>query len=126
MVGGRLGESTGLSEEVIKKACNLAIRAHLKSTAEKPYLCEKSRGSTEAIFAFPGTWSVGEWISRETFGETKINSALFPSLKSIGMGELAAVNEAFSCRFEQLLRKSQLEKEVICTNLVILENNLLH
>ncbi|CAI9112494.1 OLC1v1012951C1 [Oldenlandia corymbosa var. corymbosa] len=117
MVGGRLGECVGLDEEVIKKACNLAMKAHhslIKSAADqKPYLCERSRGSKEAIFAFPGTWSVGDWFSSgKPFGETKVNASLFPSLKSIGMDEPAAVNEAFSCRFEQLLGISQLEREV--------------
>lgn len=112
MAGGGLGDSIGLKEELIKKACNLAMKAHLKSP-EKPYVCEKSRSSTEAVFAFPGTWAVTDWYSRKPFGETKINIALFPSLRSIGMDELAVVNEAFSCRFEQLLSNSQLEREVI-------------
>ncbi|KAL3513270.1 hypothetical protein ACH5RR_025987 [Cinchona calisaya] len=111
MVEGGLGEIIGLKEELIKKACNLAMKAHLKSP-EKPYVCEKSRSSTEAVFAFPGTWAVTDWYSKKPFGETKINTALFPSVKRIGMDELAVVNEAFSCRFEQLISKSQLKREV--------------
>ena len=108
-----LGDSIGLKEELIKKACNLAMKAHLKSP-EKAYIWEKTtRSSTEAVCAFPGTWAVTDWYSRMPFGETKINIALFPSLKSIGMDELALVNEAFSSRFEQLLCNSQLEREVI-------------
>nr|XP_027121561.1 protein EDS1-like [Coffea arabica]XP_027123837.1 protein EDS1-like [Coffea arabica] len=107
-----LGDTIGLKEELIKKACNLAMKAHLKSP-EKAYIWEKTtRSSTEAVCAFPGTWAVTDWYSRTPFGATKINIALFPSLKSIGMDELALVNEAFSSRFEQLLCNSQLEREV--------------
>lgn len=112
MVEGRLGDSIGLNEEVIKKACNLAMKAHLKAP-EKLFLFDKNCTTSDAVFAFSGSWAVKDWYSRNPFGGTKINASMFPSLMSIGIGERAVVNEAFSCRFEELLQKSQFQKEVI-------------
>lgn len=107
-----MGDSIGLNEELIKKACNLAMKVHLKAPEKHYYLFDRSRSSNDAVFAFSGSWSINDWYSKSPFGETKINSALFPSLVSIGVDDRAVVNEAFSSRFEELLRKSQFEKEV--------------
>lgn len=111
MVEARLGDGIGLNEEVIKKACNLAMKAHLKAP-EKPFIFDENCNTADAVFAFSGSWAVNDWYSRNPFGGTKISAAMFPSLLSIGIGERAVVNEAFSCRFEELLQKSQFQKEV--------------
>ncbi|KAF7135030.1 hypothetical protein RHSIM_Rhsim08G0167100 [Rhododendron simsii] len=110
MVGGRLGETIGMREELIKKACSLSLKAHRASG--KPYLYEKSRSSSEAVFGFPGSWSVEDWFSSRPFGDTKADLNLFPSLRSIGNDEVAAVNEAFFRRFEAILRTTSFENEV--------------
>ncbi|KAL2465281.1 Protein EDS1 [Abeliophyllum distichum] len=111
MMGERVGDITGLREELILKSCKLAIKAHEKFPG-KLYIYEKNRGSTEAVFAFAGSWLVDHWYSRKPFGETKVDASKFPSLRSIGRDEIALVNEAFSTRFEQLLIKSTLASEV--------------
>ncbi|XP_022868547.1 protein EDS1B-like, partial [Olea europaea var. sylvestris] len=111
MVGERVGEITGLREELILRSCKLAIKAHDKYPG-KPYIYDKNRGSTDAVFAFPGSWLVDHWYSRKPFGETKVDLSKFPSLISLGNDEIALVNEAFSTRFEQLLSKSSLATEV--------------
>ncbi|KAG5536794.1 hypothetical protein RHGRI_024281 [Rhododendron griersonianum] len=110
MVVGRLGETIGMREELIKKACTLSLKAHRASG--KLYLYEKSRSSSEAVFSFPGSWSVENWFSSRPFGDMKADLNLFPSLRSIGTDEVAAVNEAFCRRFEVILRTTSFETEV--------------
>lgn len=107
----RLGEGIEVNEELIKKACKLAMEAHNLSSG-KPYIYKKS-GSMDVIFSFAGTWSLDGWYSNTSFGETKINSTLFPSLKSVGTDEVAMVNEAFARRFEDILNNSSLKNEVV-------------
>ncbi|KAK6123010.1 hypothetical protein DH2020_043257 [Rehmannia glutinosa] len=111
MMGGRLGENIGLKEEIIQKACKLSMKAHEKSPG-KPYIHEKTRGSTETFFAFPGSWSVDDWYSRSPFGEIKVDVSKFPSMKSVGNEEIGLVNEGFSRRFQELLSRSSLATEV--------------
>ncbi|KAL2244371.1 protein EDS1B [Sesamum indicum] len=111
MMGGRVGDSLGVREEIIQKACKLSMKAHEKSPG-KPYVHEKNRGPTEAFFAFPGSWAVEDWYSRRPFGEIKVDVSKFPSMKSVGNDETALVNEAFSRRFEELLSRSSLATEV--------------
>ncbi|KAL2482563.1 Protein EDS1B [Forsythia ovata] len=111
MVGEKVGDITGLSEELILKSCKLAIKAHEKFPG-KLYIYEKNRGSTDVVFAFAGSWLVDHWYSRKPFGETKVDASKFPSLRSLGSDEIALVNEAFSTRFEQLLIKSSFASEV--------------
>ncbi|CAK9138677.1 unnamed protein product [Ilex paraguariensis] len=110
MEGGRLEDNIGVREELIKKACNLAMKAH--KSAGKPYLFEKSRSPTEAIFGFAGSWSVGDWFSQKPFGEVQIDREIFPSVRSIGTDEVGLVNKAFYDRFEEIRTKSSLENEV--------------
>ncbi|KAF7134982.1 hypothetical protein RHSIM_Rhsim08G0167000 [Rhododendron simsii] len=110
MMGGRLGETIGMREDLIKKACSLSLKAHRASG--KPYLYEKSRSSSEAVFSFPGSWSVENWFSSRPFGDTKADLNLFPFLRSIGNDEVASVNEAFFQRFEVILRTTSFETEV--------------
>nr|AAM62411.1 EDS1 [Nicotiana tabacum] len=107
----RIEEGREVKDELIKKACNLAMEAHSLSSG-KPYIYKKKSGSMDVFFAFGGTWSVDGWYSSTCFGETKIKNALFPSLKSVGTDEVAMVNEAFSRRFEDILNKSSLQNEV--------------
>lgn len=106
----RIGEGE-VKDELIKKACNLAMEAHSLSSG-KPYIYKKKSGSMDAVFGFAGTWSLDGWYSNTSFGETKINITLFPSLRSVGTDEVAKVNEAFASRFEGILNNSSLKNEV--------------
>ncbi|GLU21436.1 hypothetical protein SLE2022_375740 [Rubroshorea leprosula] len=120
MASARLGDITGVKEEVVKKACSTAMKA--QKSPEKLYLVDKSRGSSEVVFGFPGSWSAGDWFSRNPFGETKIdqlelfcptgNDKVATSLRSIGTDELATVNQAFLNRFESILSNYSLQNEV--------------
>lgn len=111
MASERLGEVIGTKEEVIKKACSIAMKAH-KSTEKQPYIVEKNRGSPDVIFSFPGSWSISDWFSRNPFGEKKIDPhpPQFASLRSIVNDQVATVNEAFLIRFQAIL--PQLQNEV--------------
>ncbi|CAN4099333.1 unnamed protein product [Withania somnifera] len=106
-----IGEGIEVKDELIKKACNLAMEAHSLSSG-KPYIYKKKSGSTDAVFGFAGTWSLDGWYSNTSFGETKINTTSFPSMRSIGTDEVAIVNEAFASRFADILNKSSLKNEV--------------
>ncbi|XP_060170323.1 protein EDS1L-like [Lycium barbarum] len=107
----RLAEGIEVKDELIKKACNLATEAHNLSSG-KPYIYKKKSGSMEAVFGFAGTWSPDGWYSSTSFGETKINRTLYPSLRNVGTDEVAMVNKAFYSRFEDILNKSSLKNEV--------------
>ncbi|XP_047970350.1 protein EDS1B-like [Salvia hispanica] len=109
MVEGRLGERLGLREDVIQRACRLSLKAHDKG---KPYLHEKTRGSTDVFLAFPGSWCVDDWYTRDPFGEVKVDVSMFPCIRSVGNEEIGLVNEAFARRFEALLNRSSLATEV--------------
>lgn len=100
-----------MKDEVIKKACSIAMKAH-KSPERQLYLVEKNRGSSDVIFSFPGSWSISDWFSRNPFGEKKIDPhpPQFASLRSIGNDQVATVNEAFLIRFQAIL--PQLQNEV--------------
>lgn len=98
MAEGRrsLVERMEISAEIIKKAFELSMKAHkLCCTGPDQYLCEEICSSCEIVFAFPGSWSVNEWFSCNSFGQKKIDLDLFPSLRTIGNQESAFVNEAF-------------------------------
>ncbi|CAK9172335.1 unnamed protein product [Ilex paraguariensis] len=110
MEGERFENNVGMSEELIQKACCLAMKAH-KSTG-KPYLSEKSHSPSVTIFGFAGSWSMDDWFSRKPFRDMKVNREFSPSLRSIGNDEIATVNEAFYNRFEEIKAKSSLEVEV--------------
>lgn len=114
---GLLGDNIGLKDEsIIKKACSLAVKAH-KSTKEH-YLLEKIRTSSEAyvIISFPGSWVETDWFVGKSFGETKVDLALLPSIRSVGNDEAALVNEAFFNRFDQLLKLNKVPsfKSEVC------------
>lgn len=115
---GSLGDNIGLKDEsIIKKACSLAVKAH-KSTKEH-YLLEKFRTSSEAyvIISFPGSWVETDWfVAGKSFGETKVDLQLLPSLRSVGNDEAALVNEAFLYRFDQLLKLNKVPsfKSEVC------------
>lgn len=108
----RIGEGIEVKDELIKTACDLAMEAH-KLSSGKRYIYKKIRGSMDVFFSFAGTWSLDGWYSNTSFGETKINSNLFPSLKNVGTDEVAMVNEAFARRFEDILNNSSLKNEVV-------------
>ncbi|GMN45756.1 hypothetical protein TIFTF001_014935 [Ficus carica] len=92
-----------VKEEIVSKAFSEAMGAH-RSRNE---FVEKIT-SSEAIFSFPGSWSFEDWCSEEA----KIDSALFPSLRSLGNKHCAVVNKAFQDRFKLVAENSQLRKRV--------------
>lgn len=115
MVHTRLEDATGLKEDLVGNAWSAAVKAH----KYPPFLVEKSREFS--IVSFAGSWSADDWFSASdsSFGETEINRQLFPSIRSIGVGDYAQVNSAFLKRFEGILGKlkeDKLFKEVICPN----------
>lgn len=114
MAGGLLGDNIGLNEEVIKKTCSLSFKA--QNTSKELYISEKfSSTSSELVYlliSFPSSWVETDWFVRKPFGETKIDLARFPSLKSVGNDEPALVNEAFLNRFHRLLKFTSIISEV--------------
>lgn len=104
----------GVEEKTIKRACHLAMEAH--KDPQKPFIVKRKCFSSKIIFAFPGTWSTGDWFYRGTstkqFGETKVNLEVFPSIRSIGNAEIASVNNAFLRRFLSIMEKPALHNEV--------------
>ena len=101
---GRMLES---KKELINRACIEATKPHKPS---KKLFFVQDNGS-EVIFSFPGSWDVIDWYLKGPFGETAINSELFPSLRSIGVNELAKVNQAFQNKF-QLVLDEEFRKKV--------------
>ncbi|RHN68862.1 putative carboxylesterase [Medicago truncatula] len=114
MGGGLVGDNIGLNEEVIKKTCSLSFKAH--NSENEPYISELFRISSDLteylVLSFPGSWVETDWFVRKSFGETKIDLAKFPLLKSVGNDETALVNQAFFNRFERLLKLSSFVAEV--------------
>ncbi|XP_058755728.1 protein EDS1L-like [Vicia villosa] len=114
MVGGLVGDNIGLNEEVIKKACSLSFKAHKSS--KEPYISETFKTSSESatylVISFPGSWVEADWFVTKPFGETKIDLAHFPLLKSVGNDETALVNQAFLNRFDRLFKFSSIISEV--------------
>ncbi|XP_027366844.1 protein EDS1L-like [Abrus precatorius] len=108
MAGGSLGDSIGLKEEIIKKTCGLAFKAH--KAPERPYI--RTSLDHYVVFSFPGSWDATEWFVNKLFGETKVDLTLFPSLRSVGNDEAAWVNEGFSNRFDHILNNSSMKSEV--------------
>ncbi|KAJ1387124.1 hypothetical protein SESBI_40202 [Sesbania bispinosa] len=110
---GLLGDNIGLKENLIKKACALAFKAH--KSPKQHYLCEKFWTSSEAylVFSFPGSWIDTDWFvpNHKPFGERKIYPDLYPSLRSIGNDEAALVNEAFLERFCSILKNSSIRSK---------------
>ncbi|XP_010272112.1 PREDICTED: protein EDS1L-like [Nelumbo nucifera] len=106
-----LGVVTGMimGEDLIQRACSLAINAH---TAGRTYTLERQAYSSQVFFAFSGSWSVDDWFAQKSFGDSKVDLTLFPSLRSIGNDETAIVNRSFLRRFETVLRTTQFPKEV--------------
>lgn len=107
----KLGENMEIKEVVIQKACSMAMNAH--KSPEKQYLSKKIRtSSSEVVFSFPGSWSVNDWFAGTSFGETKMDPQLFPSLKYVGLDQTGRVNEAFFKRFEAVLANPRFKVEV--------------
>jgi hypothetical protein len=105
-----------LSTERIEKSLAASLKVH--KTPEKYFLLEKNSRSNpkEVIISFPASGAFKDWFSETTFGETKIDLKLFPSLRSIGNNnEPALVNKVFLQRFQDLLEKSSLKIEVFIT-----------
>ncbi|CAN6477703.1 unnamed protein product [Victoria cruziana] len=96
-----------LDEEVVVKCISAAFDAHKSGS---PFLNKSSKN--HAIFAFPGSCSIDDWFRHGGFGESKVDSSLFPSLKVLGTGEVARVNEAFSSKFRHVLEATKLKDEV--------------
>ncbi|KAL5076295.1 hypothetical protein RYX36_015279 [Vicia faba] len=114
MVGGLVGDNIGLNEEVIKKTCSLSFKAH--KSAKELYISETFKTSSESaaylVISFPGSWVQTDWFVTKPFGETKIDLAHFPLLKSVGNDETALVNQTFLNRFDRLFKFSSIISEV--------------
>ncbi|NP_001242277.1 Protein EDS1L-like [Glycine max] len=108
MAGGLLGDNLGLKEDVIKRVCGLASKAHNHKSTDKLYFYDKVRTSsgTYHVFSFSGSWDPAEWFFSKPFGGSKIDPTQFPSLRSIGNDEPALVNEGFAKRFDRVLKTS--------------------
>ncbi|KAI5406947.1 hypothetical protein KIW84_053267 [Lathyrus oleraceus] len=72
------------------------------------YISENFKTSSESaaylVISFPGSWFETDWFVTKPFGETKIDLAHFPLLKSVGNDETALVNQAFLNRFDRLFK----------------------
>ncbi|RVX18419.1 Protein EDS1 [Vitis vinifera] len=105
-MGETLGDRIGLSDEVINAAASLAMKAH--DCTGKPFL--RKKGLPVTVFAFAGSWLPDDWCAQPPFGETKMDTSNFPSLKSLGDDGVALVNESFLRRFNAI--QSSLAKKV--------------
>ncbi|RVW21168.1 Protein EDS1 [Vitis vinifera] len=90
-MGETLGDRIGLSDEVINAAASLAMKAH--DCTGKPFL--RKKGLPVTVFAFAGSWLPDDWCAQPPFGETKMDTSNFPSLKSLGDDGVALVNGSF-------------------------------
>ncbi|KAL5722381.1 defense response [Ranunculus cassubicifolius] len=109
MEGRSFGNRVNLQDALIARACSLSMRAH--NSPSPTFLLDKTDQSN-AIFAFPGSYSVNDWFSHNPFGDTPIDPTLFPSLRSVGNNETAIVNESFLRKFDLVLKASNLQFEV--------------
>ncbi|XP_042382053.1 uncharacterized protein LOC121974858 [Zingiber officinale] len=95
---------------LIPLCCSLSMAAnHSRSS-----LFLRHHSADSAVFAFPASWSSDDWIlpgARSHFGETDVDVALFPSIKSVRIDAAAAVNGAFLRFFKNLLEISPLSTE---------------
>lgn len=101
---------------LIPLCCSLSMAAN--HSPSSPFLRHHTADSADpAVFAFPASWSTDDWLlpgARSShFGETEVDAALFPSIKTVGNDAAAAVNGAFLRSFKNLLEISQLSTEVI-------------
>jgi enhanced disease susceptibility 1 protein len=116
-----LGDCNEVKVDLINRSCTLSMKAH--DSPKKPFITEKIKNSSEAVFGFPGSWSVTGWLTDNLpFGEAKIDRSVFPSLRSVGNDEfpigkdqrgedeVAKLNKAFLLRFHAISK--QLESEV--------------
>ena len=110
-MGETVGNRISLSEEIMNRAASQAMRAH--NSGGRPFILDKPRGLSVAIFAFAGSWLPDDWFTHPPFGETKMDTSTFPSLRSVGNDEVAVVNASFLRRFKAILDQLSLEKEVI-------------
>ncbi|XP_054804963.1 protein EDS1L-like [Prosopis cineraria] len=111
MASERIGDALEIGEDPIMKACERAFKPH----KGKPFLTEKHRSGTfsELIFiSFAPNWSVSDFYADQTFGNTKIDLSVFPSLRSIGNDEPAQVNKAFFTRFEAIYNNQSFKSEL--------------
>ncbi|KAI3820786.1 hypothetical protein L1987_08334 [Smallanthus sonchifolius] len=118
-----------LSNELIKAACILSMKAHSKKhyrTKKKKDSAGSSSSVKVSIIAFKGSMEVDHFyhdnLSGETiddvnhgghFGETNVDCNLFPSLQRIGeKDKLAKVNRSVLQIFEDLLINSRFKSKV--------------
>lgn len=109
-----MGEAVGIDwdDKLINSVASLAMEAH-KFPGE-PFRRKKLSGSSAVVFAFSGSWAPDDGVDAQAqapFGEEKIDPDVFPSLRSLGDGGVAAVNGWFLRRFEGI--KSSLIQKVL-------------
>ncbi|XP_010942175.1 protein EDS1B [Elaeis guineensis] len=100
---------------LVALCCSVSMSAH-RSPSSHFLLRTVSHPFPSAVFAFPASWSVDDWILAGEwggpFGESEIDACLFPSLRSVGNDVAARVNRAFLRSFQRLLKDSRLQAEV--------------
>ncbi|KAM7272922.1 hypothetical protein ACFE04_027586 [Oxalis oulophora] len=125
----KLGDIGEVKVELIKRACNLSMKAHHEYSSKKQTFIHdhnKTNKTSEVVYAFPGSWSVASWLDHPSFGEAKIDRNVFPSLRSVGndegptigkegqkrgRDEVAMLNKAFLDRFQVISKQLQTEVE---------------
>lgn len=110
-----LAAMRGEEKALVELCCSVSMSAH--HSPSSPFIVRTvSHPFPSAIFAFPASWSVDDWILAGEhggpFGESEVDSSLFPSLRSIANDEAARVNRAFLRSFQRLLNDSRLQAEV--------------
>lgn len=101
---------------MVERCCVLSMRAH-SSPASSFLLRSFTDPSPCSVFAFRASWSAGDWIADDpfpgsSFGESVVDSSLFPSLRSLSNDVPALVNLAFLRSFQRILEDGRFQAEV--------------
>ncbi|KAK9080481.1 hypothetical protein SSX86_000239 [Deinandra increscens subsp. villosa] len=103
-----------LTDELIKTACILSMKAHSNQdyylTTSEKHGADSS--SSVLIIAIRGSMEVKGFYPDDHFGEVDVDCDRFPSLRRIGEGQLAKVNGSFLEIFQNLLTNSGFRSEV--------------
>ncbi|KAI7729570.1 hypothetical protein M8C21_031635 [Ambrosia artemisiifolia] len=98
-----------LTNELIKEACILAMKAH---NHEQDYVTSKKGSMDVLIIAFKWSMEVNDFYQDDHFGETSVDGDQFPSLQRLAEGPLAKVNGSFLQKFQGLLNNPKFRSEV--------------
>ncbi|XP_076916194.1 protein EDS1-like [Bidens hawaiensis] len=104
-----------LSNDLIKDACSLSMKAHNNQDYYVTNTTKKYASSSSKevfIIAFKGSFEVDGFYKDDHFGETAVDDKLCPSLQRIGQDLLGKVNGSLLITFQNLLNNSGLKSEV--------------